>query len=135
MKYWLWPLIITGSAVAAAGMTLIPALANLSTGLRLCVLIWFLGVCPGMAFVRLLRLSSANSEWMVAIALSLALNTLMAEFMLYIGRWSPQDIMALLINLSLIGVLLQLLLLRQAPLPFTPESAEVANDSQRNVLP
>lgn len=135
MKYWLWPLIITGSAVAAAGMTLIPTLANLSTGLRLCVLIWFLGVCPGMAFVRLLRLSSANSEWMVAIALSLALNTLMAEFMLYIGRWSPQDIMALLINLSLIGVLLQLLLLRQAPLPFTPEAAEVANASQRNVLP
>lgn len=133
MKYWLWLLIIIGSAIAVAGVTFIPALANLSTGLRLCVSLWFLIICPGMAFVPLLRLSNAGDEWTLAIAISLALDTLVAEFMLYTERWSPPSILLILICLSLIGLILQLLLLRQAPAQLVPELAEVPADSERSV--
>lgn len=134
MKYWLWPLIIVGSAIAVASVTFVPALSNLSTGLRLCVTLWFLLICPGMAFIPLLRLSNASGEWTLAIAISLALDTLVAEFMLYTERWSPPSILLILICLSLIGLLLQLLLLRQAPAQLAPEPAEIPGDSERNVL-
>ncbi|MFN8486181.1 MAG: hypothetical protein U0350_01235 [Caldilineaceae bacterium] len=134
IKPWLWPLIITGSAIMVASVTFSPVLSNLSATLRLCVTLWFLLICPGMAFVRLLRLPSARSEWTLAIALSLALNTLVAEFMLYTQRWSPESMLALLLSLSLIGVLLQLLLRRQPPLPALSEPAASANASERNVL-
>ena len=134
MKYWLWPLIITGSGIAAAGVTFSPVLPSMSASVRLWVTLWFLLVCPGMAFVRLLRLSSASSEWTLAIALSLTLSTLVAELMLYTERWSPESTLAILMSLSLVGVLLQLLLLRQVPLRFAPEPAEGANASERNIL-
>lgn len=134
MKYWLWPLVIAGSALGAELITFFPPLAALSAGLRLGVTLWFLLICPGMAFIPLLRLPSASSEWTLAIALSLALSTLVPEFMLYTVRWSPQASLVLLVSLSLLGAILQLLLLRQAPVEFAPEPITVPDDSERKVL-
>lgn len=103
MRAQLWSLIIIVSAVAV-GLVLIvdvwPPLRQLVGG-------WFLLVCPGMAFVRLLRLSEAITQWTLAIALSLALDAIVAVSMLYAGLWSPQWGLAALIGVSLIGAVIQ----------------------------
>lgn len=100
---WLWPLTIIFSAGAAALFTfVIPG-----TAVRLFVDLWFLFVCPGMAVVRLFRLDNAAAEWMLAIALSFALDGIVAGLLLYINRWSPAATLVILLDFSLVGVIAQ----------------------------
>ncbi len=112
MKWWnwLWPATITASA-AAIGLIVY---GNAQTPLRPLLALWFLLVCPGMAFVGLLRLHDRLVELTLAIALSLALDALVAGAMLYTGAWSPEGSLAILIGLSAVGALLQLAVPRDA---------------------
>ncbi|HEU0113475.1 MAG TPA: hypothetical protein VFQ80_02300, partial [Thermomicrobiales bacterium] len=82
---WRWPLAIVGSAAATAAVTLAPP----GNPLRLAVVFWFLFICPGMAVVRLLGLRDHVTELTLALALSLALDAIVAGAMLYLGMWSP----------------------------------------------
>ena len=75
--------------------------------LRALAVLGFLVLCPGMAFVRLLRLKDAWAEWTLAIALSLAIDALVATFILYVGLWSPTWILVVIAILTLAGVLFQ----------------------------
>jgi hypothetical protein len=75
--------------------------------LRALVVLSFLFLCPGMAFVRLLRLKDTWAEWTLAIALSLAIDALVAIFILYVGLWSPIWIFVVIAVLTLAGVLFQ----------------------------
>ena len=105
---WLWPLTIIISAGAAALFTFVlPASAA-----RPFVDLWFLFVCPGMALVRLLRLNNAVIEWMLAIAVSFALDAIVAGLLLYANRWSPEVTLVILLDLSLIGVIAQVVMYR-----------------------
>lgn len=109
MKRWLWPFVIILSALSAGlAAFILPAPGR---GIAPTILLsgWFLLICPGMAFVRLLRLPHWLDEWLLAVALSLALNTLVAEFMLYVQFWSPKGILLVIIGLSLVGATWQLL--------------------------
>lgn len=101
---WLWPGVIAASSLAAAlGVGgLLPA------PLRALVTLWFLAVCPGMAWVRLLNVDNSLARWTLAVGLSLALVTLLAEGMALAGAWSPPGAVAALIVLSLAGAALQL---------------------------
>lgn len=99
----IWPLIISGSALVAA----IAAFAHATPLLRSLVISWFLLVCPGMAFIRLLKLKDFLAEWALAIALSLALEMLLGLGMVYIHWWQPGWALVFLILLSLSGVALQ----------------------------
>lgn len=101
---WLWPIVITLSALSAGLLVF----ADIQSPLRAPVIWWFLFVCPGMAFVRALRFEDRIAAWSLAIALSLTLDALVAGALLYAGRWSPPIGLAVLIGLSLIGVVLQL---------------------------
>ena len=101
---WLWPIVITVSALSAG----LFVFADIQSPLRAPVIWWFLLVCPGMAFVRALRFTDRIAVWSLAIALSLALDAIVAGLMLYAGMWSPPIGLAVLIGLSLIGVVLQL---------------------------
>lgn len=74
---------------------------------RAVVVLWFLILCPGMAFVRLLQVKDAWAEWTLAIALSLAIDALVAIFILYVGLWSPVWILVVIAILTLAGVLFQ----------------------------
>ncbi|MBA2452317.1 MAG: hypothetical protein H0V47_04055, partial [Chloroflexia bacterium] len=65
---WSWPVVIIASAVAVNVVV-----ANESqTAIRPALVLWFLLVCPGMAFVRLLRMTSIAVEIALGIGLSLA---------------------------------------------------------------
>jgi hypothetical protein len=99
-----WSFVLVISAIAA----LLAVFGELVTPLRAVIVLWFLAVCPGMAIVRLLRLGEGWVEWTVAVALSLALDALVAAGMLFAGRWAPEAGLIILTGLTLLGVVLGL---------------------------
>jgi len=107
---FIWPAVIVLSAVLAALMMLIPE----PSPLRAAAAFWFLLVCPGMAFVRLLRLHDTLVEVSLAIALSIAIDIIVSETLVVSNSWSPGWALAIIVLVSLVGVALQL---RQAGLP------------------
>ena len=106
---WLWQAIIILSVFATALFAfLFPA-----TPLRPVIVMWFLFICPGMMLVRFLRLNEPVVEWVLALALSLALDAIVSGIVLYAGKWSPVAILGIIIGLSLVGAIAQLTMLYQ----------------------
>ena len=101
----LWPALIAGSAL----VVVVAWLADLDSPLRIPIVLWFLLVCPGMAWARLLPLPDPYSQLSVAVALSVALEALTAGAFLYAGAWSAEAILAVVVALSLAGAAVQLL--------------------------
>lgn len=98
-----WPVVIVLSgALAGAAFA-----ARLGWPIQPAAAFWFLLVCPGMAYVRLIRVATPFVELALAVALSLALDTLVAEGFVLAGRWSAGWALATLIGLSAVGAALQ----------------------------
>lgn len=87
----------TIAAVAAADGWL-PAPA------RVAALLGFLGLCPGLAIVRLLRLSDPIAHYTLAVALSWTLATLGSLVSVYGGVWSPHDLLFVLAGITVAAV-------------------------------
>jgi len=102
---WAWPLTILASAAAAGAAMAFAAPGN---PVRLVAGFWFLLVCPGMALVRLFGFEEPVAEWTLAVALSLALDTIVAGAMLYAGLWSPSITLLTLIGICVAGAVLQI---------------------------
>ena len=101
---WIWPAIITVSALAAGLVNfVIPAVAG-----RPIIVMWFLFVCPGMVLVRFLRLDEPITQWTLAIALSLSIDAFVAGLQLYVGKWLPAGTLEILIGFCLVGVFAQI---------------------------
>jgi len=66
--------------------------ADVHTALRPLLVAWFLLVCPGMAMLHLLRLDNGAMKLAIAVALSVAFDTLVAIGFLY-GGWPNFDAM------------------------------------------
>ncbi len=101
---WLWPAIIILSTVAAG----LVAFVITDTAVRPFIILWFLFVCPGMALVRFFRLEELVVEWILALALSFAVDAIVAGVLLYAGRWSPTATLEILMGISLGGAILQI---------------------------
>ena len=71
--------------------------------LRPLLVVPFLLVCPGMVLVRRLHLAEWWVELLLAIGISVAVDTLLATAMVYAGVWSPRLLLAVLVWLSLIA--------------------------------
>jgi len=113
---WLWPIMLLLSALIAWGTyALLPNVAP-----RPLIMLGFLTICPGMALVRCLHLRELRAEWTLAIATSLALDTLVASIQLYAGWWSPTLTLNILVGVCIIGALVQLLVAH-----FTRDAAEL----------
>jgi len=106
---WLWPATIVLSAASIA----LVVFAGVATPARPFIALWFLLLCPGMALVRLLRVGGVATELSLAIALSLALDTLVAGVMIYTGTWAPTAGLIVLIAISVAGAALQVSSSRQ----------------------
>jgi hypothetical protein len=100
-----WPLIISGLGIA---VVLLVA-ANLESPLRPILVFGFLFVCPGMAFVQLLHLHQRFTEFILAVALSLTIVTLVSEMLVLMRLWSPLGSLLTIVIITLIGVALQLI--------------------------
>jgi len=67
----------------------------------------FLGIAPGLGVMGLFRLDDLLLELSLAVALSLALETIVAMAMLLIGDWVPSTGLALVAALTAIGAIVQ----------------------------
>ncbi len=106
-----WPIIVMVSAAAATAAVAAPA----ASPVRVIVVAWFMLVCPGLAYVGLLRLNRPLAEVMLSIALSLAIDAIVAEVMALSNTWSPAAGLTVLVALSMTGAVLQLIVLWRAP--------------------
>jgi hypothetical protein len=99
-----WPALIIGSAALVA----IAYAIGLDSSVRAPLALWFLLVCPGMAWVRFLPIASLSTQLSVAVALSVAFEIIAAALFLYMGAWSTASILAVTIAAALGGAILQL---------------------------
>jgi len=95
-----WPPVIAFSAVVVAVLVY----ADVDFAGRPIAVLWFMLVCPGMALVRLLRLSDATTELAIAVALSLALDTLVAGVLIYAGSANFDVSFAVLLAITMLAV-------------------------------
>lgn len=100
----LWPITILLSAVAAGLVYFVFT----GVAIRPLLVMWFLFVCPGMSVIRLLHLREPVAEWTFALALSFALDSIIAGAQLYAKVWSPPATIAILIAVCLGGAAAQL---------------------------
>jgi hypothetical protein len=100
---WLWPLLIIFSALAAGFVTFVIPV----TALRPVIVLWFLLICPGMALVRFMPPLASVVEWTLALALSFAIDSIVAGIQLYAGKWSPAATLLILIVISIAAALVQ----------------------------
>ena len=82
---------------------------NAPLPLRAVVVLGFLLAGPGLAFVPLLRIRQTSVEITLVLALSLALDTLVAEVLVLAQFWSAGLALAVLIAISVTGAVVQLL--------------------------
>jgi hypothetical protein len=107
-----WPLIIILSA-GAIGFAVLPATAV--PPFRALAAFWFLLICPGMAFVPLLRIGDCMTDVPLGIALSIALDAVVAEAMVLTRHWSPEWGLLILICISIAGAALQIITYQAHP--------------------
>ena len=110
---WIWPLIILISAVG----TILVVFWDFAPGFRPVVVLWYLLICPGMAYVRLLNLRDLLAEWVLAVALSVSIDAIVSGVMLYAGFWYPLYALLFVISVSVLGVVLQVFSLNARVLP------------------
>ena len=77
--------------------------------LRAPLVIVYLFLCPGLVFVRLLNIQDQFVEWTLAIALSIALNVVISEMMVFANWWSPHAALFVLVYLTMAVALYDLL--------------------------
>jgi hypothetical protein len=99
-----WPTVIVASAAAVAAASIM----QVGPPMRPMAAFWFLLVCPGMAFVPLLPIRDRLVQFGFAVALSIGLDGLVSETLLYSRAWSYQGQLAVLIGICLIGTMLQI---------------------------
>ena len=86
INIWAWPVLITASA---AGSVLLVEMNSASPARHL-LLLWFLTVCPGMAYVQALQVRNVIAEWLMAMALSFVLVSAVAMVMVF-AEWRPEQ--------------------------------------------
>src|SRR5579864_1964787 len=103
LRILLWPSIIVILAIGA-GLLMF---SESSSPVRPVITLGFLLVCPGMSMVRLLHIHDPLTELTLAIALSLAIDAIVAAIMLYAASWSPLRSLVVLIGISIGGAIIQ----------------------------
>ena len=99
LSAWFWLLVIPVSMVAAG---LLQQTTSSSTIFRL-ITFWYILVVPGMTIVKLLHLEQAHIEWILAIVISICLNMLLAELMVYLHAYFPEVVLSLLLIVNLLA--------------------------------
>ena len=94
-------IILIGIVVAVASQADLPMRAPL-------VLLYSL-IAPGLVFVRFLQIQDRFVELTLAVALSIALNVIVSEFMIFTRAWSPTTGFFVLLYLCLAAALYDLI--------------------------
>ncbi len=97
-----WPGIVAASTVV---MTVVVAL-GLGPPIAPVIAVWFVFVCPGLPYVRLLNLREPLSELLLAIALSLSIEAVVSLMLLWRSAWTSGRMLQIVVALTVLGVLL-----------------------------
>jgi hypothetical protein len=100
-----WPPLIA----LVAGICVVLVLLDATLPGRATLVLAFSTVCPGMALIRLLRLSEPLTEFLLAIVVSLALAAVVPSITVYLGAWSAELSLLVIVALTLAAVLFDLL--------------------------
>ena len=103
---WPFVLLLSTILVGVTQMLYMPVITPL-------VMCWFFLVCPGIAIVGLLPVKQISIQVSLVFALSMAVNTLLAELMAFTHLWSPTSALLLIAGISLGGAMLQVWQSRQ----------------------
>ena len=99
-----WPIFII-AATAGVGVSL---LLDIGGVLQAAIGFPFLLICPGMAYIRLLKMKERFTELILAIALSMALGTIISTALVLADVWAPAAAVSALMVISLVGAALQI---------------------------
>jgi hypothetical protein len=112
----LWPPV---ALVLCSGLVISLVALNAPAAIRAVPVLTYIGVVPGLACVRLIRLPDRLSEFLLGVGLSLALGAVVAMAMIYAHRWSPTLGIAALGSITSIAAVLELIRRRPDP-PVNP---------------
>ncbi len=102
----LWYFVLFVGTAAVAGFVL----TNTDSSVRQVVVVSFLLVVPGLAWVRLLRLRDRTEVIMLAVATSVVIDACVSGALVYGGIWSADAALAIVLALSLAGGVVELTL-------------------------
>jgi uncharacterized membrane protein len=100
-RHLAWPAMILLSTVAVSVVTY----AGIWPSVRPVVALPFLVLCPGMAWARLLRVEPELNQILLAVALSLAIDTIVSTALLYAHQPSAEASVGALIAITVGGLL------------------------------
>lgn len=95
--------------LAASATVAVLAYTGVHSPVRVVLVPPFLLVFPGMAWVRLLRISEQAITLILAIALSIVVDTTVPGTLVYAGSWSASAALAVVLGLTLTGGLCEAL--------------------------
>lgn len=96
--------VAVGSALLAVGAVL----GDVGPPGQPVLVLWFVLVCPGLAFVGLARPSSVLFGLALSVAISCALAVLVAQTLLYAGAWNPLGGLLVLAAITVVGCVTEL---------------------------
>lgn len=88
-------------------LTTVVVLTGILPGLRPALVFLFLLVAPGLAYVKLLPIDEGFTRLTVAMALSMAIDAVVAMIFLYTGGWAYQPIFLIIAAITVFGAVLQ----------------------------
>ena len=100
---FVWPIVVEVSAVLAA----VVAAVDPGPPVAPAVALWFVLVCPGLPYVRLLDLGEPATEVLLAVALSISLQALVGLGLLWASAWTSVRVLGIAIVIALIGAFLE----------------------------
>lgn len=101
---WSWPTWLALASFVVAAVVIF----DVPSPLRPLAVLAFLGFGPGLSVIGLFGISDLTQRLVLSIAVSLALDTIVAGLSLYAGLWSPVGVLLILIAITLVGAGLQL---------------------------
>ena len=98
------PVAVRATVTTVSGLAAVAGvLGEVGAPVQPMLVLWFVLVCPGMAFVGLIRPPSPLFALTLSIAVSCALAVVVAQALLFAGAWSPVAGLIILAALTTVG--------------------------------
>ncbi|WP_107767316.1 hypothetical protein [Nocardioides terrigena] len=98
------PVVIRALLTTLSGLAAVAVvLGDMGAPVQPVLVLWFVLVCPGMAFVGLIRPPSLLFALTLSIAVSCALAVMVSQALLFAGAWSPVTGLVVLAGLTVVG--------------------------------
>ncbi len=94
-----WP----GAVLASSATLMVAEGFDLGPPLAPILALWFLLVCPGVSYVRLLRLGEPLTEFLLTVAFSVSIGALASLALLAGQVWTPGRTLLVVVGIAVVG--------------------------------